>query len=154
MKSRWPRAAFARLARSTRDGSDAGGRSPGHSTPRSERGSDWRPRTNSDSGVPDLSGVDVEVLGTHQMYSSGAGTLLTANLISTMAPLWTGGDSRECGSWLRRIPLARSRRGGLARPLQQAGYQATRFRYCRSERPGAALSPHMRTWLARPPQPG
>ena len=32
MKSRSPRAAFARRARSTRAGSEAGGRSPGHST--------------------------------------------------------------------------------------------------------------------------
>src|SRR5215218_11421669 len=64
MKSRSPRAALARLARSTRVGSEAGGRSPGHSTPRSDRGSDSRPRTKSDSGVPDLSGVAVGELVT------------------------------------------------------------------------------------------
>src|SRR3954468_24524490 len=69
MKSRSPRAALARLARSTRAGSDAGGRSPGHSTPRSERGSESRPSTKSDSGVPDLSAVNGGVLATHQMYS-------------------------------------------------------------------------------------
>src|ERR671910_512206 len=64
MKSLSPKAALARLARSTRAGSEAGGRSPGHSTPRPDRGSDSRPRTKSDSGVPDLSGVDVRELVT------------------------------------------------------------------------------------------
>jgi hypothetical protein len=69
-KSRSPSAAFARLARSTSAGSEAGGRSPGHSTPRSDRGSDSCPRTNSDSGVPDRSALDVGVLVTQQMYSA------------------------------------------------------------------------------------
>src|SRR4029450_13484013 len=68
MKSRSPRAALARLARSTSAGSEAGGKSPGHSTPRSDRGSASRPRTNSDSGVPDSSAVVGGVLATYPMY--------------------------------------------------------------------------------------
>ena len=51
--NRLPSAALARRARSTRAGSEAGGSSPGHSTPRSDRGSDWRPSTYKDSGVPE-----------------------------------------------------------------------------------------------------
>src|SRR5690554_2598109 len=39
MKTRSPNAALALRARSTKVGSDAAGRSPGQSTPRSERGS-------------------------------------------------------------------------------------------------------------------
>src|SRR6476469_3550852 len=68
MKRRSPRAALARLARSTSAGSEAGGRSPGHSTPRSERGSASRPSTNNESGVPETIGAEPETVVTQPIY--------------------------------------------------------------------------------------
>ena len=79
---------------------EAGGRSPGHSTPRSDRGSDCRPRTKSDSGVPDPS-ADVGVLVTQQMYSAR----LPVPILSTMAPApRLEGDRRGCGCWWQPMP--------------------------------------------------
>src|SRR5258708_5231349 len=52
MNSRSPSLALAAAARATRSGAEAGGRAPGHSTPRSLRGSAVRPRRRRLTGGP------------------------------------------------------------------------------------------------------
>src|ERR1700754_1997939 len=71
MNARSPSAARATRARSTRPGSLAAGRSPGHSTPRSLAGSAPRPSRSSGTGVD---GVWVTVMAPQPFLRQSAPT--------------------------------------------------------------------------------